>query len=207
MGRLSRRLIMLLAACLMALSFAASPALAKNQDIWADTGYNFSTVKSLYFDDVTYDISADFDDDILEKKMSDFLRLTAEKTELRIIPKGEPHPTGLVFKVNVEKWASSKQYHPPYTTWESRSESYYWYDRHGNRHREVRTIQVPVEHPGYNTYFSTVRVRYDGYTPEGKLVYSHREERTRDEADDHYKMFERISKEFLSKLMKQIKKA
>lgn len=207
MGRLSRRLIMLLAVCLMALSFAASPALAKNQDIWADNGYNFSTVKSLYFDDVTYDISADFDDDILEKKMSDFLRLTAEKTELRIIPKGEPHPTGLAFKVNVEKWDSSSQYNPPYTTWESRSETYYWYDRDGNRHRDVRTFQVPVEHPGYTTYYSTIRVRYDGYTPEGKLVYSHREERTRDDANGHYKMFERISKEFLSKLVKQIKKA
>lgn len=206
MGRISRRFIMLLAASLMALSFAASTALAKNQDIWADSGYSFSSVKSLYFEDVVFDLSADCDDDILEKKMSDFLRTTAAKTDLRIVPKGESHPTGLVIKTKVENWSSSSQYHPPYTTWETRSETYHWYDRNGNRHSDVRTFQVPVEHPGYTSYFSTVKVRYDGYTPEGKLVYSHREERTKEEANDHYKMFERISKEFLSKLVKQIKK-
>lgn len=206
MGNLSRRVVMIFAVCLLALTFTAPQAMAKDQDIWADSGYDFSSVKSLYFEDVEYDLTAEFDDDILEKKMSDFLRTTAAKTKLRIVPKGEPHPTGLTFTVKVEKWASHSLYHEPYTTWETRNETYEWYDRHGNRHSAIRTFQVPVEHPGYTSYFSTICVRYDGYTPEGKLVYSHREERLREESNAHYKMFERISKEFLSKLIKQLKR-
>lgn len=205
MVKIFRRCLLLAAVCLLVLISAVPGAMAKSQDVWADSAFDFSSVKALYFEDAAFDLSADFDDDITEKKMSDFLRRTAEKTGLRIVPPGEPHPTGLTFKTSVERWKSSSEYHPPYTTWETRSETYYWYDEKGRRQSAVRYIQVPVNHPGYTSYYSTIRVRYDGYTPEGKLVYSHREERTKEAADDHYKMFERISKEFLSKLSKTIK--
>lgn len=206
MEKIFRRCLWLATVCLLALTWAVPGAMAKNQDVWADSAFDFSGVKALYFEDVAFDLAADFDDDIIEKKMSDFLRKTAEKTELRIVPPGEPHPTGLTFKTIVERWDTSSEYHPPYTTWETRSETYYWYDSKGHRQSAVRYIQVPVDHPGYTSYYSTIRVRYDGYDPAGKLVYSHREERTKEEADDHYKMYERITKEFLSKLNKTIKK-
>lgn len=63
-----RRCLLLAAVCLLALISAVPGAMAKSQDVWADSSFDFSTVKSLYFEDAAFDLSADFDDDITEKR-------------------------------------------------------------------------------------------------------------------------------------------
>lgn len=108
-------------------------------------------------------------------------------------------------EADVIEYKSDSIYHPPYTTWERRTESTHVYDNWGNRVRVDEEILVPVEHPGYyeTVFYETVEFHvFDAKT--GREVFSRQEIRSRSD-DDGRGMFGRICSSFFKDLRKMIK--
>lgn len=179
-----------------------TPAFAKDVDIWADDLFNFKNIKSVVFDNVS-----DFDDDLLQRKVNSCNIQTAGKAKMHVVSNDETMPDDAIrFTTTIERWDSSEQWHEPYTSWERRSATREKKDKYGKKTTETYYYDVPVHHPGYYSYWSHVQVRYDGYTKDNKLVYTHRESRNREESNAHFKMYERITKDYISRFSKYIKR-
>ncbi|MDO4178446.1 MAG: hypothetical protein Q4D21_04565 [Phascolarctobacterium sp.] len=184
-----------------------TPALAKDVDIWADDRFDFKKINSVAFDEIYSDCDTEaFEDDMLVRKIDSANNQIAAKAKLNVIEPMDNMPgDSIKFTVTFERWDSHKQWHEPYTSWERRSATREKRDSNGRKTTETYYYDVPVHHPGYYSYWSHVQVRYDGYSSDGKLVYTHREARNREDGDAHYKMYERITKDFASRFAKYIR--
>ena len=185
-----------------------TPAQAKEVDIWLDQNYDFKNVKAFAIKPVDFEVNKHVQtDDLAERKINDFDKSIVTKAGYKLIKEGEVLPSdALTITPIVELWYSSEKWHDPYTSWESRVAYRTYRDHNGHEYTEPVYYDVPVYHPGYYSYWSHVQVRYEGRDAQDNLVYIHKELRSREDVNAHYKMYERITKDFFTKFESNVKK-
>ncbi|MBQ3726195.1 MAG: hypothetical protein IJR52_05830 [Selenomonadaceae bacterium] len=98
---------------------------------------------------------------------------------------------------NVEAWENNYYIEPERTVWESKRETYTYYDHHGRRHEETRYIQVPVTYPPRRVDVSTVQVSMQVFEARNhRLVFARKDVRDRNDYSAQKGMFGRICNSF-----------
>lgn len=202
-----------LVAVFFSLILYLTPAYAKDVDIWFDKNFDFKNVKSFSITPVEFEVNKYVrTKETDELKVNDYNKSAVERAGYKLVGEKEKLPANNALKlaVNIELWDTSEVWNEPYTTWETRYHTRVFRDSNGKEYYENIPYEVPVYHPGYYSYYSTVQVGYEARNTDGNLVYVHKELRTRSEYNAHYKMYERITKDFFTKFkghVKDMKKA
>lgn len=107
---------------------------------------------------------------------------------------------------NVDAWENNYYIEPAHTVWESKRESYTYYDHHGRRHEEVRYIQVPVTYPPRRVDVSTIQMTLQVYeSRRGEMIFARKDVRDREDYQAQKGMFGRICNSFFEDLNKKIR--
>ena len=107
---------------------------------------------------------------------------------------------------NVDTWENNSYVKPGYTVWESKKETYRYYDRHGNRREEVRYVQVPVTYPPRRVDVSTVQVTMQVYEArQMQMVFARKDVRDREDYQAQRGMFGRICNSFFEDFGKKMR--
>lgn len=107
---------------------------------------------------------------------------------------------------NVDAWDNSYYIEPAHTVWESKKETYKYYDRHGRRHEETRYIQVPVTYPPRRVDVSTIQMTLQVFEARrGELIFARKDVRDREDYQAQKGMFGRICNSFFEDFGKKIR--
>lgn len=107
---------------------------------------------------------------------------------------------------NVDAWENNYYIEPAHTVWESKRESYTYYDHYGRRHEEVRYIQVPVTYPPRRVDVSTIQMTLQVYEARrGEMIFARKDVRDREDYQAQKGMFGRICNSFFEDLNKKIR--
>ena len=107
---------------------------------------------------------------------------------------------------NVDAWENNYYIEPERTVWESKRESYTYYDRHGRRHEETRYIQVPVTYPPRRVDVSTIQMTLQVYEARrGEMIFARKDVRDRQDYQAQKGMFGRICNSFFEDFNKKIR--
>ncbi len=106
---------------------------------------------------------------------------------------------------NVDTIANNFYVEPERTVWESRKETHYYRDRHGNRREETHYVQVPVIYPPHRVDVSTIEMTMQMYEARrGDLIFARKDARDRNDFQAQKGMFGRICNSFFEDLGKKI---
>lgn len=109
------------------------------------------------------------------------------------------------FVTTIEKWEVEKERHEGYVSKEKQKATRIKTDKNGRKVKETYYKVVPVKHSAYYTDRFTVKIRYDGYTSKGKLVYSYSELRNREKVNSCMETYKDIATNFKQKFAKKAK--
>lgn len=188
--------------------FYVNQAQAKNVSTWADSKFDFSALKSVSAYQV--DVASDYENKIDNTTVRDI----SAYNEMYIVPRGmrsisneEILPKyGINIVTTIEKWDSVREKKDSYTSYEKKKATRIVKDKNGKKTKETYYHKVPVRHPATYTNRFTVKVRYDGYTPKGHLVYTYTELRNREETSDCLKTYKEIANNFKEKFARKAKR-
>ena len=106
---------------------------------------------------------------------------------------------------NVDVLTNNFYIEPERTVWETRKETHYYRDRHGNRREEVSYVQVPVTYPPQRVDVSTIEMTMQMYEARrGEVVFARKDSRDRKEFQAQKGMYGRICKDFFDDVGKKI---
>ena len=107
---------------------------------------------------------------------------------------------------NLDTWENNYYIEPAHTVWESKRETYRYYDHHGRRHEETRYIQVPVTYPPRRVDVSTIQVSMQVYeTRQNQMVFARKDVRDRQDYQAQQGMFGRICNSFFEDFAKKLR--
>ena len=107
---------------------------------------------------------------------------------------------------NIDAWENNYYIEPAHTVWESKRETYTYYDRHGRRHEETRYIQVPVTYPPQRVDISTIQVSLQVYDSRNlKMVFARKDVRDRQDYQAQKGMFGRICNSFFEDFSQKLR--
>jgi len=107
---------------------------------------------------------------------------------------------------NVDAWYNNYYIEPARTVWESKRESYTYYDHHGRRHEETRYIQVPVTYPPRRVDVSTLQVTLQVYDARNhNMIFARKDVRDREDYQAQKGMFGRICNSFFEDFAKKLR--
>jgi len=107
---------------------------------------------------------------------------------------------------NVDAWENNYYIEPERTVWESKRESYTYYDHYGRRHEKVRYIQVPVTYPPRRVDVSTIQMTLQVYEARrGEMIFARKDVRDREDYQAQKGMFGRICNSFFEDFNKKIR--
>lgn len=107
---------------------------------------------------------------------------------------------------NVDSWENNYYIEPEHTVWESKRETYTYYDHHGRRHEETRYIQVPVTYPPRRVDVSTIQMTLQVFEARrGEMIFARKDVRDREDYQAQKGMFGRICNSFFEDFNKKIR--
>ena len=107
---------------------------------------------------------------------------------------------------NVDVWENNYYIQPARTVWESKRETYTYYDHHGRRHEETRYIQVPVTYPPQRVDVSSIQVSLQVFEARNhNLIFARKDVRDREDYSAQKGMFGRICNSFFEDFNKKLR--
>jgi len=182
-------------------------AQAKSVNTWADKKFDFSTIKSVAIYEVEKAYNFKEVDESMVRDIINYNESSMGKLRLRVIGDDEILPgKSIRFVTTIEKWEVEKEKHEGYVSKEKQKATRIKTDKNGRKVKETYYKVVPVKHSVYYIDRFTVKIRYDGYTPKGKLVYSYTELRNREKTNSCIETYKAIATNFKQKLAKKAKR-
>ncbi|MFA6850642.1 MAG: hypothetical protein WCS30_09850 [Selenomonadaceae bacterium] len=90
---------------------------------------------------------------------------------------------------------------PAHTTWQNQTTTDHYTDSNGRTRDITHTYTIPVYVPDATVTTAVVRLRFDVFNAKtNKVIFSREEERVRDNSDDPYGVFSRMTDSFFSDL-------
>ncbi|MBP3721673.1 MAG: hypothetical protein J6I62_00270 [Selenomonadaceae bacterium] len=199
-----RNIYKILLTATLAFAFIFNAANAEKTN-WEDKTYNFKKAQKVIVYGFVNRDEKEFNDDVMLEVLKEEYWKQAKNFKNYTLIEGVGTPevgkpvegADLYIVSDLLDWHDDQYTRPGYTSWETRRNTRKVRLPDGSSYDEEYTTSVPVHHPPYTVYTSTVRMRFSVFDAKtGKRVLARDDNRDRDDKKAQKGMFGRIVHSF-----------